>query len=52
MAVTPPPGPDSGDAMPFGTIWAQVGEAYVVPRIQRAADATAQDPTVPQYRHP
>ncbi len=32
MAVTPPPGLDSGDAMPFETIWAQVGEAYVVPR--------------------
>jgi N-acetylglucosamine transport system substrate-binding protein len=32
MTVAPPSGLDSSDAMPFETIWAQAGEAFVVPK--------------------
>lgn len=32
MSVSPTPGLDSSDAMPFETIWAQAGEAFVVPK--------------------
>ncbi|MFD7061713.1 N-acetylglucosamine/diacetylchitobiose ABC transporter substrate-binding protein [Streptomyces sp. NPDC059906] len=35
MTVAPPTGLDDGDALPFGTVWAQVGEAYVIPRAAR-----------------
>ncbi|MEU8566788.1 N-acetylglucosamine/diacetylchitobiose ABC transporter substrate-binding protein [Streptomyces pathocidini] len=35
MAVAPPSGLDAADAMPFETIWAQAGEAFVVPRAAR-----------------
>ncbi|WP_394430915.1 N-acetylglucosamine/diacetylchitobiose ABC transporter substrate-binding protein [Streptomyces sp. SGAir0957] len=32
MTVAPPSGLDGSDAMPFETLWAQVGEAFVIPR--------------------
>ncbi|MEV7342765.1 N-acetylglucosamine/diacetylchitobiose ABC transporter substrate-binding protein [Streptomyces sp. NPDC093544] len=35
MTVAPPTGLDASDALPFGTVWAQVGEAYVIPRDAR-----------------
>ncbi|MTE21470.1 carbohydrate ABC transporter, N-acetylglucosamine/diacetylchitobiose-binding protein [Streptomyces sp. TRM43335] len=31
MAVAPPTGLDSSDAMPFGTIWAEASEPFMVP---------------------
>ncbi|MFL4907173.1 N-acetylglucosamine/diacetylchitobiose ABC transporter substrate-binding protein [Streptomyces sp. MMS24-I2-30] len=35
MTVSPPSGLDSSDVMPFETIWAQAGEAFVVPKDAR-----------------
>ncbi|WP_158574074.1 N-acetylglucosamine/diacetylchitobiose ABC transporter substrate-binding protein [Streptomyces triticagri] len=35
MTVSPPTGLDEHDALPFGVVWAQVGEAYVIPRSAR-----------------
>ncbi|MFD7906710.1 MULTISPECIES: N-acetylglucosamine/diacetylchitobiose ABC transporter substrate-binding protein [unclassified Kitasatospora] len=35
MAVAPPPGLGDTDRMPFGTIWAAAGSAFVVPRAAR-----------------
>lgn len=37
MTVAPPSGLDGSDAMPFGTVWAQAGEAFIVPRDARNA---------------
>ncbi len=31
MTMAPPTGLDSSDKMPFGTLWAQAGEGYMVP---------------------
>jgi N-acetylglucosamine transport system substrate-binding protein len=31
MAVGPPTGLDASDAMPFGTLWAEPGEPFIVP---------------------
>ncbi|MFF3750917.1 N-acetylglucosamine/diacetylchitobiose ABC transporter substrate-binding protein [Streptomyces sp. NPDC002018] len=35
MTVAPTSGLDSSDRLPFGTIWAQAGEAYTVPKDAR-----------------
>ncbi|MEV8456184.1 N-acetylglucosamine/diacetylchitobiose ABC transporter substrate-binding protein [Streptomyces sp. NPDC052095] len=35
MTMAPPSGLDRSDAMPFETLWAQVGEAFIVPRDAR-----------------
>ncbi len=32
MTMSPPSGLDSSDKMPFGTLWAQAGEPYMVPQ--------------------
>ena len=35
MTMAPPPGLDSSDRMPFGTLWAQAGEPFMVPQQAR-----------------
>ena len=35
MTMAPPPGLDSSDKMPFGTLWAQAGEPFMVPQQAR-----------------